>query len=261
MTSPFPGMDPYLEDPAFWEDFHRRFITAVADALLRDLPDGYDAHMDERVRLVEAAPDGDRTRLPDVSVDATDAPAGVRTATASPATAAGTAGSVAVLMESIHEQRDVWIEIVHLPERSLVTAIEVLSPTNKSGDGYVEYRTKRMDFIARRANLVELDLLLGGRRLAFRQPLPPADYYAFVTRPGRLPYVDVHPWSLRDRLPAVPVPLRPPDADLTLDVAAVFAETFERGRYGRRLRYARPLPGPMSPADATWATSIAAGGD
>jgi hypothetical protein len=22
MSSPFPGMDPYLEDPAYWSDFH-----------------------------------------------------------------------------------------------------------------------------------------------------------------------------------------------------------------------------------------------
>ena len=37
MRSPFPGMDPYLEDPAFWRDFHLTFIgcwrEAIADLL------------------------------------------------------------------------------------------------------------------------------------------------------------------------------------------------------------------------------------
>ena len=27
MPSPYPGMDPYLEDPAFWSDFHDGFIV------------------------------------------------------------------------------------------------------------------------------------------------------------------------------------------------------------------------------------------
>ncbi|XQQ07977.1 MAG: DUF4058 family protein [Leptolyngbya sp. IPPAS B-1204] len=26
MRSPFPGMDPYLEYPAFWSSFHTRLI-------------------------------------------------------------------------------------------------------------------------------------------------------------------------------------------------------------------------------------------
>ena len=39
MNSPFPGMDPYLEDPAIWMDFHERFITYCSDFLNDSLPD------------------------------------------------------------------------------------------------------------------------------------------------------------------------------------------------------------------------------
>lgn len=39
MASPFPGMDPYLEDPAFWPDFHHRFLENWCDALADLLPD------------------------------------------------------------------------------------------------------------------------------------------------------------------------------------------------------------------------------
>ena len=35
MPSPFPGMNPYLEHPDTWEDFHTRFITHAADTLRR----------------------------------------------------------------------------------------------------------------------------------------------------------------------------------------------------------------------------------
>ena len=33
MPSPFPGMNPYLENPELWSEFHSRMIVAIADAL------------------------------------------------------------------------------------------------------------------------------------------------------------------------------------------------------------------------------------
>jgi len=56
MPSPFPGMDPYLEDPAFWPDFHARFLYNWSDALADLLPEQYEARIDETVRLVEVNP-------------------------------------------------------------------------------------------------------------------------------------------------------------------------------------------------------------
>lgn len=33
MPSPFPGIDPYLENPELWPEVHHRLITAIADAI------------------------------------------------------------------------------------------------------------------------------------------------------------------------------------------------------------------------------------
>ena len=44
---------------------------------------------------------------------------------------------------AIDEVRDTWIEIRRLPDERLVTAIEVLSPTNKGSSGLTEYLDKR----------------------------------------------------------------------------------------------------------------------
>ncbi len=33
MRCPFPGMDPYLEDPALWPEFHRRLVETVRQTL------------------------------------------------------------------------------------------------------------------------------------------------------------------------------------------------------------------------------------
>jgi hypothetical protein len=51
------------------------------------------------------------------------------------------------MMTQYEEVRKTWIEIIHRPDRSLVTVIEILSPTNKTGDGYIEYQTKRFGIL------------------------------------------------------------------------------------------------------------------
>ncbi|MFQ6042589.1 MAG: DUF4058 family protein, partial [Candidatus Poribacteria bacterium] len=43
MPSPFPGMDPYLENPVWWPDFHHSFITYARDALQPGLRPRYRA--------------------------------------------------------------------------------------------------------------------------------------------------------------------------------------------------------------------------
>ena len=40
-TSPFSGMDPYLEEPAFWPAFHRQLVACLHSHLLPNLVDRY----------------------------------------------------------------------------------------------------------------------------------------------------------------------------------------------------------------------------
>ena len=42
MPSPFPGMDPYLEDPVQWGGVHLRLIVCISTELNLHLPDGLD---------------------------------------------------------------------------------------------------------------------------------------------------------------------------------------------------------------------------
>ncbi|OCQ92596.1 hypothetical protein BCD67_01315 [Oscillatoriales cyanobacterium USR001] len=37
MPSPFPGMDPYLEHPDFWQETHNRLIVAIAESILVEI--------------------------------------------------------------------------------------------------------------------------------------------------------------------------------------------------------------------------------
>src|SRR4051794_9970729 len=68
MRSPFPGMDPYLEDQGRWPDFHARAITYCCDLLSQSLPGNYVAQMGEDVRVVSWQEGPYRSMQPDVSI-------------------------------------------------------------------------------------------------------------------------------------------------------------------------------------------------
>lgn len=162
MKSPFPGMNPYLEHPAYWSDFHSRFINAWCEAIADTLPPQYEATLGERVYVIEHEPEARKLGFPDVAV-------------------------------TIHEgPREAYIEILHQPDRSLVAALELLSPANKEQPGRTEYLAKRRALIFQNVHLIELDLLFGGRRLPLQDPLPPADYYYLVSRGDRRPDCQVY---------------------------------------------------------------------
>jgi hypothetical protein len=256
MPSPFPGIDPYIESQGYWPDFHPAFALYCRDALNDSLPEHYEARLGEQLRLVEIGEQVSRNVLPDVVVQAS----GRRQSSE-------TEGSVATLApvtidlpaDEVEEVRDVWIEIRRRPERNLVTAIEILSPTNKAGSGYWEYRSKRRNLIRQRVHLVELDFLVGGYRLEMEQDLPSADFYVFLSRANRRPKCDVYAWSIRHPLPKIPIPLLEPDPDILLDVPALFTLAYDRGRYARSLDYTKPLDLPLAPNDRAWAENLARG--
>ena len=251
MKSPFPGMDPYLEDPAFWPDFHRTFINYLREALLATLPREYDARIDEQLRLVNYSDPAVRTIYPDVSI-VRHPPLGQRLPRPQmPPHGVATLEPVTIPIPARAEVRDVWIEIHRLPDHSVVTVIELLSPANKRGDGFWEHTAKRQTILDRRVSLVEIDLLIGGRQLDFGPEMPRSDYGTYVTRPDR-DFMDVYAWGLRDPLPAISIPLQTPDPDVKVDLSAVVHQAYERGQFERRLQYQSPPPAALNDEDAAW---------
>src|SRR4051795_8968194 len=72
MPSPFPGMDPYIESPAQFPDFHATFINTLRETIADTLPEAYFARIQEDTVLLEPQPPGYKV-VPDVLVGA-DAP-------------------------------------------------------------------------------------------------------------------------------------------------------------------------------------------
>ena len=250
-------MDPYLEDPTVWMDFHESFITYCRDALLARLPERYDARIEERVSLVELPDDEIRRVRSDVGITDTGTP---EKAAALPRREVTTAvlpvQPVTVPLLIYDELYESKVHILDRRNRRLVTVLELLSPSNKYSEGFEQYLTKRNSLMRTRVHLVEIDLLIEGQRLPHDGSLPRGDYYMYVSRGDRRPDCEVFSWSVRDPIPPVTVPLRAPDADLILDVQELFQTAYERGRYRRSLRYSERLGLPLKPDDLQWAAEV-----
>jgi Protein of unknown function (DUF4058) len=150
----------------------------------------------------------------------------------------------------------VTIEIRDTANRQLVTAIEVLSPTNKRGDGREEYLAKRRRMLLSTAHLLEIDLLRQGQRVPMQNPLPRAAYFIFLSRVERRPITEIWPISLTEPLPVVPVPLLPGDKDEVLDLQQTFATTYDLVGYDLALDYTQPPEILLPPEDAAWAETL-----
>lgn len=255
MPSPFPGIDPYIESQHRWPDFHSRLTNSCCEAISDQLPDSYHASIDERVEIREVDSDDKQSFVPDVAI-LRDAPEG-RGTPAFGQQVEGAAPAVTMNLPAIREERTRKIEIFRTSDSTLVTVLELLSPTNKNPPGRAEYLAKRADLLAQEIHLVELDLLIAGRPLPMEHALPIGHFYSIVARSDRRPSAQVYSWKLRDRLPSIVIPLLERDGGILVDLAKAYDVAYDRGRYHKTLQYADTLELPMNPEDAQWARHMA----
>lgn len=256
MKSVFPGVDPFLEAQGYWPEFHLKFINYLQEAIADKLPGEYEARIDERMNLIDLTQDEEQRFRPDVAILRDDAARGGRPGQEEGGVA--TLEPVTIPIAFIDDERQAYIEIRHRPSRTLVTVIEVLSPSNKGGNGRRDYLIRRNALLRQNVGLVELDFLVKGQRLPMDAPLPPGDCYAFVAPAERQPDCDVYAWSIQRVLPTIPIPLRVPDPPVRIDLGAVYGLTYERGAYARSVDYATALDVPLSEGDRVWAEQLGA---
>jgi hypothetical protein len=178
-----------------------------------------------------------------------------------PASEAETATAVAsvaqtVVLPRFEEVRERYLEIRDVQTHAVVTAIEMLSPRNKApGKGREAYEEKRRQVLSTLTNLVEIDLLRGGKPMEM-QPLPQGDYRMLVRAGWERPQARLYACSVRQALPQVPVPLRRGEQEARLPLGVLLADIYARARYDLRLDYRQPPEPPLSPRDAAWADAL-----
>ena len=251
MASPFPGMNPYIEDPKVWSDFHGGLAKEIRRRLNRMIQPRYVAQLTPYVTYETVAitrPTGIR---PDVGVWPPQPPAG----RVAESVAVITPAPIEVAVDVDVSLRLYSVEIHETEALELVTAIEILSPVNKrpGHEAYEKYHRKRNDLRHTAVHLLELDLLRGGERLFPETAVRPAPYYAALSRVERRPYFLVWPIALQDKLPVLPVPLRAPDPDVALDLGATVATVYQDGAYDVLIDYRRDPPPPrLAESELKW---------
>jgi hypothetical protein len=243
-------MDPYLEHPSLWPDVHNRLIAAMADALAPLVAPDFFVGLERRAYLLK--PD-DLVLIgrPDVSVTSVREPAGSYSL-------APAGGPVWVDVPMDDEVGENYLEIHEVLTGRLVTLLELLSPANKiSPDGRQQYLQKREQVLRTRTSLLEVDLLRAGAPMPCVGRAATGDYRILVSRGWQRPRAQLFTFSLRQLIPAVPVPLLPGRDEPALDLNAVLHAMYERARYDLRLDYARPAVPPLGADDAAWAAGLA----
>ena len=223
MPSPFPGMNPFLEQNDSWEDFHGNFITSVQALLNPRVGPNYFVKIEVRRIFHELS--AEEGRFP-----------------------------VQLQLPAVDIERHSSLEIRDRRNRRVVTVIELLSPSNKGREDREDYLAKRRQILAGPTHLVEIDLRRGGQRPDIPQ-LPPCSYYALVSKPEDRPRIGFWPIGLRDTLPTIPIPLAEPDLPVQLDLKAVLDRAYDAADYGKYIYLDTPEP-PLSAEDAAWATEV-----
>ncbi len=263
MPSPFPGMDPFLEQPDIFPDFHDRFITYLSDAIQEHLPPPYIAVIGRRAWIEVSerfiGPDVQVIQRPGIAVDPGNG-GGLAVATL-PRTRP-------IVIRVPHDERcEPLVEICvgRGSDRRLVTSIEVLSPTNKTPGqhGRDLYLRKQREILKGKVHLVEIDLLRAGEhttavpRRRLLKAVGAWDYHISIHHFDNLEDYFVYPIGLSEPLPEIAIPLLPGDPAVPLDLQAVFHRTYDAGPYQREINYRQDAPVPsFTPAQEAWVREL-----
>ncbi len=265
MPSPFPGMDPYLEDVRLWPQIHLSLIMAIRDELARLLRPRYYVAVDERVHqvsegewLAEARPD-----LGVVQAEphgAAEAAPEYRAARVPPAGEAGSGQRPrTVYLPLPSEFRHRWLEIRRTGTQELVTVVELLSPANKRpGRTRRLYETKRLRLLASPVHLVEIDLL----RTYGPMPMSPepagSHYRILVSRAPDRPRAHLWAFTVRDPVPPFPVPVDPGEQEPLVRLGDLLNSQYDKAGWDLQVDYSVPPEPPLAGDDAAWAAGLVA---
>jgi hypothetical protein len=229
-------MNPYFEQADFGRDFHQEFLTTLRRQLAPQLGGAFFVKLEEHIYIHDLPLDERRfLGRADLSITRTD-----ETERRSAATGLLEAPTT-LQLPAQDVERVPFLEIRDRHSRELLTVIELLSPSNKkSGADHEQYLARRRELIRSPANLVEIDLLRGGRPMP-AGPRPECDYSVLVSRAERRPDVDFWPIRLRERLPEIPIPLRGDVADARVDLQQTLDRAYDGPGYEHVIYAGEPL--------------------
>ena len=216
MSSPLPGMDPYLEEDKRWPKFQPLLVHALYQMLLPGLMDRYRARVGEREYSSEQAL------------------------------------FTSIIRE---EHKEAFIEVRQRSDGRLITLLEAISPANKvTSEGRRHYLERRTEVKRMNANIVEIDLVLQGPTLIdyAKDATPTWDYAVVVTRRTHPDRYEIYSATLTKPLPRFRVPLASDDRDTVLDLQAATSRAYDQGDFGKSIDYTRDPATRLSDDHRRW---------
>jgi hypothetical protein len=250
MPSPFPGMDPYVEHSTLWPGVHNGLIAALQLSLAPQLRPRYYVALEERLYITE--PD-QRVFVgrPDLAV------VGQSPAETAPKPSLSASSVLTVQVPLPDEVRETYLEVRETGTDYVVTVLEILSPTNKRpGRGRWIYEDKRMEVLASRTHLVEVDLIRAGEPIPITGNGRGCDYRILVSRGDCRPNASLYAFGVRQPIPPFSLPLKPNDQEPTVDMGRILHDLYDRASYDLRLDYKGDPDPPLPSVDAAWADQL-----
>ncbi len=247
-------MDPYLESPELWSEVHSRLIVALADDLSEQLSDVYRVAIETRTYFSDSD-ESLMVGIPDVSVVAQP----TQPTTEARLTTAVMPRTVTVPMAEEVQER--YLEIRDVRSGAVVTALELLSPKNKrAGEGRRAYEKKRYQVLASLTNLVEVDLLRGGKPLPVNRPGNGTErqgcYSILVSRSDLRPRAELYEFGLRQEIPPFALPLKPEEGALTVNLQTIVAGVYRRAKYHLAIDYRKPIKPALTSVEREWVDAL-----
>ena len=257
MASPFPGMEPYLEQSAFWSPFHNRLMVGLANSLSPMLRPQY--YIEVETRSYMDTPEGELlVGIPDAVVLKNKKSIDEYAKYSFSEDAAMRTLPQTVTLPVPVDVKERYLEVREVGSNQVVTAIELLSPANKrKGRGREVYEKKRAAILSSTSHFVEIDLLRSESPFKIIGASQIGDYYVLVSRADRRPQAQFYSFTLRETLPEFLLPLKGIDEAIAVDLQGVFQEVYEQASYDLRIDYTQSVPTPaLSKDDRTWAESL-----
>jgi len=247
-------MNPYLEDPEMWPEFHHWLLIVLAESLGSQLRPKYRVAVERRV-YQHPSMETVLICIPDVIVAHAQPPVsnGSATERVTTAVAAPPVKPFTVGLPMLEEAREIYLEVREVSTRKVVTLIELLSPKNKrAGVGRKTYLKKRLKILESDTHLIEIDLLRNGKPMPVINQSVSSHYRILVSRSERRPLADLYAFNLPDPIPAFPLPLQAGDTEPIVDLQPLLHGVYERAGLDLAIDYDRTLPPSLSPDEATW---------
>jgi len=219
MSSPFPEMNPYLENPELWTEVHHRLISALAIAIESNLSQDYRVAIEKRV--YSSVPEDN------------------------------------ILLDVPQEIREGYLEVRDIVTGAVITTVEILSPTNKRpGKGKNAYESKRNAVLETATHLVEIDLLREGEPMTMLSNFPSSDYRILVSRAEQRPKAQLYAFNLEQVIPTLSIPLKPGEVEILVDLQSLLQQIYNQARYELVIDYRQePIP-PLEKTDRIWMDTL-----